>query len=252
MTKLSVTIITQNEAKNIRRCLESVRFADEIIIVDSGSHDETVAICKEFTPHVFQIDWPGYGVQKNNALQKATGEWVLSLDADEEVSTELAAHIEKLMTQATTAEAYAIKRPVVFWNKLIKHACGADQTVRLFKRAHAKFSNDIVHETVVVDGQVGKIEQPIYHYSFGSIHTIVAKMNKYTDLVAEQRFARGKKSSIFKAVTHAWWMFLKIYILQAGFLDGNAGFVLAVSFAQGAYYRYVKLLYLQTVCCEKE
>jgi glycosyltransferase involved in cell wall biosynthesis len=243
--RLSVIIITKNEANNIKRCLDSVTWADEIIVVDSGSTDNTVVLCQQYTSQVLQTDWPGYGPQKNRALQQATGDWVLALDADEQVSIPLREKIQTLIQQADSKDAYAIKRPVVFYGQLIKHACGADQTVRLFKRGKAKFSDDIVHETVVVDGLVGKINQPIYHYSFNSIAAILAKMNKYTDLVAEQRAACGKHGSIFKAVTHASWMFIRVYLLKAGFLDGKAGFVLAMSFAQGAYYRYIKLLYVK-------
>lgn len=244
MSKLSVVIITKNEAAVIERCLRSVSFADEIIVVDSGSHDETVKICEKYTDNVFHQDWLGYGPQKNAALDKATGDWVLSLDADEEVSPALHKKIVTVIKTGAKFAGFTIKRPVVFYGKMIKHACGAEQTVRLFKRGQANFTNDIVHETVKVDGEIGSIEEPIYHYSFRSVGDILNKMNKYTDLVAEQRHQRGKKGSIFKAITHAWWMFIKVYLIKAGFLDGKAGFVLAVSFAQGAYYRYVKLYYL--------
>lgn len=243
MSQLSVVIITKNEANNIKRCLESVKWADEIIVVDSGSTDATLSICEQYHAHTFSNEWLGYGPQKNLALEKAQYPWVLSLDADEQVSTVLRGKIQTILENESAYAAYAIKRPVMFFGQQIKHACGADQTVRLFKRGHAKFSDDIVHETVLVEGKVGHIEQPIYHYSFESIAMIIAKMNKYTDLVSQQRIAKHQKSSLFKAITHAAWMFFRVYILKAGFLDGRAGFVLAVGFAEGAYYRYVKMLY---------
>jgi glycosyltransferase involved in cell wall biosynthesis len=259
MATLSVTIITKNEAANIRRCLESVRWVDEIIIVDSGSTDNTLAICREYTDKIFSTDWSGYGIQKNRALSHATQDWVLSLDADEEVSLELKIKIQEILgnphpspplhnsAREGTLEgtggavAYEIFRPVVFLNKIIKYATGASFDVRLFKRGSARFTDVNVHEKLEVTGVIGKLREPIYHYSFGTVATILEKMNKYTTLVAMQRAERGQKGSIFKAITHAKWMFFKVYVLQRGFLDGKAGFILAVSFAQGAYYRYVKL-----------
>ena len=241
MATLSVTIITKNEAANIRRCLESVRWVDEIIIVDSGSTDDTLAICREYTDKIFSTDWPGYGIQKNRALSHATQDWVLSLDADEEVSAVLKIKIQQILQGSFKMDAYAIFRPVVFLGKIIKYATGASFDVRLFKRGSARFTDVSVHEKLEVIGVIGKLREPIYHYSFGNVATILEKMNKYTTLVAVQRAERGQKGSIFKAITHATWMFIKVYFLQGGFLDGKAGFILSMSFAEGAYYRYVKL-----------
>jgi glycosyltransferase involved in cell wall biosynthesis len=241
MATLTVTIITKNEAANIRRCLESIKWADEIIVVDSGSTDDTLEICREYTDKIFSTDWPGYGIQKNRALSHATQDWVLSLDADEEVSSELKTKIQQILKDAKGYDAYSVFRPVVFLGKIIKYATGASYDVRLFKHGSARFTDVSVHEKLEVSGRIGKLSTPIYHYSFGSVATIVEKMNKYTTLVATQRADRAQKGSIFKAITHAKWMFIKVYFLQRGFLDGKAGFILAVSFAEGAYYRYVKL-----------
>jgi glycosyltransferase involved in cell wall biosynthesis len=241
MSTLSVIIITKNEEKNIRRCLESVKFADEIILVDSGSTDKTLEIAREFTSNIHSTDWPGYGQQKNRALNLATKDWLLSLDADEEVSSDLQKKIKWVLSASTSSDAYKIFRPVIFMNRLIKYASGADFSVRLFKRQRARFTDDVVHETLIVNGTTGKLFEPIYHYSFGDVATILTKMNKYTTLVAEQRAARGLRGSIFKAITHSLSMFLKVYILKRGFLDGTPGFILAVSFAEGSYYRYIKL-----------
>ena len=240
--KLSVIIITKNESRNIRRCLESVKWANEIIVVDSGSTDDTLTICREYTQNITETDWQGYGKQKNRALDLATKSWVLSLDADEQVSPELGDKIHTILSAAASKDAYAIRRPVVFLNKLIKHACGSNNSVRLFKRENARFSDDIVHEILEIKGSIGKLDEPILHYSFVDVAAILTKMNKYTSLVAEQRYVAGRKSSMFKAITHALWMFLKVYLLKAGFLDGRAGFILAITFAEGAYYRYIKLL----------
>ncbi len=245
MSELSVIIITQNEENNIRRCLESVKWADEIVVVDSGSIDNTVDICREYTDKVSQTTWHGYGQQKNIALAQATRTWVLSLDADEEVSIALRDKIQQILQADQGYDAYAIKRPVVFLGQIIKHACGADNSIRLFKRKHGHFTNVIVHETIKIDGRVRKLSQPILHYSFANVAAIIEKMNRYTSLVAQQRAAIGKKSSLFKAVTRSMWMFIKVYLLKGGFLDGRAGFILSVSFAEGSYYRYVKLLTLE-------
>jgi glycosyltransferase involved in cell wall biosynthesis len=241
MTLLTVTIITKNEAHNIRRCLESIKWADEIIVFDSGSSDDTVAICKEYTANVFVTDWPGFGPQKNRALEKATGKWVLSLDADEEVSSELATKIKSILATDLDFAGYAIYRPVVFLKQVIRHATGAGKTIRLFKRGTAHFSNVQVHEELLVNGKIGYLQQPIYHYSFGSIADILTKLNRYTTLVAQERHLRGKQGSLGRAIVSALWMFLKVYLFKAGFLDGKAGFLLAISFAEGAFYRYSKL-----------
>ena len=241
MATLSVTIITKNEAKNIRRCLESVAWANEIIVLDSGSTDETVAICKEYTQLVYITDWPGYGPQKNRALNYVTQEWVLSLDADEVVSDELISRIQSIIATPTDINGYAINRPVVFLDKVIRHATGASKTVRLFRRGHGRFSDVQIHEELLVEGNIGYVAEPIYHYSFGEVSDVLTKLNRYTSLVAEQRAAKGKKGSLVQAIVSALWMFIKIYVLKFGFLDGRAGFILAMSFAEGAYYRYVKL-----------
>jgi len=238
---LSIIIITKNEEKNIRRCLASIQWADEIIIVDSGSTDNTLKIASEFTNKIYSTDWPGYGKQKNRALNYATQDWILSLDADEEVSAPLAEKIKTIIKSQDGFDGYKIPRPVVFLNHIIKYASGSSFDVRLFKRTLGKFTDVDVHETLIINGTIGKLNDPIYHYSFGDIDTIINKMNKYTTLVATQRIENGKRGSIFKAITHSLWMFFKIYFFKRGFLDGRAGFILAVSFAEGAYYRYVKM-----------
>jgi glycosyltransferase involved in cell wall biosynthesis len=242
MATLSVTIITKNEAKNIRRCLESIMWADEIIVLDSGSTDDTLAICKEYTSKIYSTDWPGFGPQKNRALSYATQDWVLSLDADEVVSDELMTKIQAiLVAPVIDLNGYAINRPVVFLDKIIRHATGASKTIRFFKRGHGHFSDVQIHEELLVEGKVGYLAEPIYHYSFGEVADVLTKLNRYTSLVAEQRAARGKKGSLLQAIISAVWMFSKVYFFKLGFLDGGAGFILAISFAQGAYYRYVKL-----------
>ena len=243
MQKLSVIIITKNEAHNIKRCLESVQWADEIIVLDSGSTDNTVQICQQYTSSVFSTDWPGYGAQKARALAKATHPWVLSIDADEQVSDSLRKKIDSHLADTAGINGIYLPIQLFFLNKKIKYANGSSKHMRLFKKSAAKFTESIVHEDLSITGKTEIWREPIYHYSFESIHQLVGKMNHYTNLVAEQRLQNNRHSSMTKAFTHSTWMFIKIYFLKLGFLDGGPGLILAFSFAEGAFYRYAKMCY---------
>ena len=243
MTNLSVIIITKNEERNIRDCLESVKWANEIIVLDSGSTDKTIEIAREYTEKVHSTDWPGYGPQKQRALELASQEWVLTIDADERVSPALQKKIPKLI-QSSNFDGYKVKRPLIFCGKLIKYANGTNYQLCLFKRKLAHFTPEIVHESIIVDGAIGKLEEPLYHLSFETVGNLLDKINLYSSLNAEKRAKQGKKSSLFKAIIHGLWMFFRVYFLKKGFLDGKEGFILAISFAEGSYYRYLKLMYL--------
>lgn len=241
-TGLSVIIITKNEAHNIRACLESVKWANEIIVVDSGSTDETVAICREFTPLVYEHDWPGFGAQKNRALSYATGEWVFSIDADERVTPELRAEIQSAIREGQQ-DAYEIPRLSSFCGRFIHHSgWRPDYVTRLFKRGAGRFSDDLVHERIIIAGSIGKLRQSILHESFRDADELLAKINHYSTAGALMLRKKKCTASLKKAVAHALWAFLRTYILRAGFLDGREGFMLAVSTAEGTYYRYVKLM----------
>ncbi|PWY54827.1 glycosyltransferase family 2 protein [Legionella qingyii] len=241
---LTVIIITKNEERNIRRCLESVRFADEVVVLDSGSTDNTVAIAKEYTEHVFSTDWPGYGAQKQRALSKATGDWVLNLDADESVSEELQQEIILAMS-SNAADAFRIAIQMYFYNQPLKYSSSPKRHVRLFKRANAYFSNDIVHEKIVLpEGtRIGKIKNVIMHHSFKDVSHVLYKMNKYSSYSAKTYILNKRRSSFIKTMASTSWMFFRCYILQRGFLDGRIGFLFAVFNAQGTFYRGVKQLY---------
>lgn len=242
MNTISAIIICCNEAKHIRACLESVQFVDEIVVLDSGSTDETVQICKTFTDKVIQTDWPGYGPQKNRALHHATGEWVLSIDADEVVSPALQQEIRDRIQQTSKWNGYRIPRRSSYLGKLIRHGDWRhDQPLRLFKRQHARFSEDIVHEQVLINGPIGECQAHLYHIAFESVEDVLNKLNQYSSLGATQRHQQGKRGSLFSAITHGFWTFFRGYILRAGFLDGQEGFLLALSNAQGCFYRYIKL-----------
>ena len=245
MPKLSVIIITKNEAENIRACIESVKWADEIIVVDSGSSDATVEICRELGAQVHQHDWPGFGMQKNRALSYASGDWVLSLDADERVTPVLHSEIVAVLNDPGQYAAFRMPRLSSFCGRYMKHSgWHPDYVTRLFRRGSAKFSDDLVHETLVVKGSVGKIAQSLLHETFDNLEELLTKINQYSTAGASMLFEKRKSSTLKKAVMHGLWAFLRTYIFRAGFLDGREGFMLAVSTAESSYYRYAKLMLL--------
>ena len=247
MLTLSVIVITKDAARTIRHCLASITWADEIIVLDSGSTDDTRAICAEYTPHVFVTDWPGFGVQKNRALAKARGKWVLSLDADEVLSDALSDQIKKIISDPTTAsDAYRIKRISYFCGQKINYGdWGQDTVIRLFKnKPTIQFSPVSVHERLVGYAQVKYLKQAIFHHTVTDIKQLLSKLDSYSTLGAELAYQQGKKTGVFKATWHGLWSFFRGYFLRFGFLDGRAGFILAFSNASGVFYRYIKLFYL--------
>lgn len=243
---ISVIVITLNEAENIRACLQSVAWADEIIVVDSGSDDGTPEICREFTEKVLvNRDWQGYGFQKNLALQQAACAWVLSLDADERVGPKLRQAIMDAVS-APEADAYAVPRQAYFLGKAMRHGgWWPDYVVRLFRREAGEFSNVLVHETVQVRGTVKKLKEPLIHYSYVSLEQLLEKTNKYSSAGARQALAKHKRGGLAKALGKGCWTFFRAYCLRAGFLDGSAGLIAALAKAEETYYRYLKLDYLQ-------
>ncbi len=245
MSGLSVIIITKNEAQNIRACLESVKWAREIIVVDSGSTDDTVAICKEYTPHVHHHAWPGFGPQKNHALSFATQEWVFSIDADERVTSELRAEIDKTM-QEGNLPGYELPRLSSFCGRYMQHSGWyPDYVTRLFRRGQGEFSKDLVHERVIIQGTTGRLKQNLLHESFRDLDQLLAKMNHYSTAGAKMLTQKGRDVTLLQAILHGLWAFVRSYLLRAGFLDGAEGFMVSVSTAEGTYYRYAKRLMLQ-------
>ncbi len=244
---LSVIIITKNEAHNIRACLESVAWADEIIVVDSGSTDSTVAICREFTPHVSIHDWPGFGAQKNRALGYATKKWILSLDADERVTPELASQLGKAMAD-DNADGFYLPRLSQFCGQFIHHSGWyPDYVLRLFKREKGRFSNDLVHESVILQGSTGKLSSPLLHYSYMTVDDVERKVNQYSSAAAQQMFNKNKAASGVDAPVRAAWAFIRTYFLRLGFLDGIAGFNVARMNARTTYLKYTKLKVLRSI-----
>jgi glycosyltransferase involved in cell wall biosynthesis len=238
---VSAIIITKNEEHNITTCLDSIRWVDEIIVLDSNSTDRTVEICKEYDAKVFSVDWPGYGIQKQRALDKASSYWVLSIDADEYLSEELTENIKAVIEQ-DSCDACFIHRRLIFYGKEIKYCVGEDKLLRLAKKNKASFTQVPVHEKMQVAGNVKNLQGLMYHRSFHSVSDIVARMNHYSSIspAAEKR---KKKCLVLQAISRGIWAFIRCYILKFGFLDGKAGLVFSISFAEGSYYRYLKMSY---------
>ena len=244
MPTLSVILITRNEESNLDDCLASLEgVAQQIVVVDSNSTDRTLEIAQNYGALMaYPTDWPGFGPQKNRALDLATGDWVLSLDADERLTPALKSEILMAMNHSAHVDCFAIPRLSWYCGRFIRHSgWSPDYVERLFKRGTARFSDDLVHERLIPNGTVAKLKNPMLHYSFMNYAQVLDKLNRYSSASAEQAFLRGKKSNPVKAVLHGMWAFIRTYILRAGFLDGPQGFALAVSNAHGTYYRYMKL-----------
>lgn len=242
--KLSVIIITKNEAHCIGDCLRSVSFADEVIVLDSGSSDETVNICQSLGARVESADWPGFGPQKNRALDYASGDWVLSLDADEIVSDALRDEICQVI-ESSQLSIYSVPRLSRYLGRPMRHSgWWPDRVVRLFRRGSARFSPDLVHEKLVFSGPAGRLRAHLEHEAFINLEEVLDKINRYSSAGAEMARQRGKDSSLGLAILKGVVAFLRTYVIRLGFLDGREGFMLAVSNAEGTYYRQLKLMLL--------
>lgn len=241
---LSVIVITKNEGHNLARCLASVSFAQEIIVIDSGSTDNTVQIAQQFTPHVYQMDWPGFGIQKQRALEKATYPWVLNLDADESVDETLRQAILQAM-RTGEADAFRIPIRLQFYGQHLRYAACPAHHVRLFKRLGAAYSTDIVHECVVLPAEtrIAQLKPAILHHCYQDVSHMLQKLDRYSSYSATSRLAKQRSSSMTKACLGAWWMFIRSYFLQFGLLDGKLGLLFSIYQAQGSFYRAVKQCY---------
>ena len=216
--------------------------ATQIVVVDTQSTDRTLAIAQRYGALISSPpDWLGFGPQKNRALDLASEDWVLSLDADERLTPELRAEIKSVLDKPQT-DCYAIPRLSWYCGRFMRHSGWTpDYVDRLFKRGSARFSTDLVHERLIPKGPVLRLKNQMLHYSFMNLAQVQEKMERYSTASAQQAFARGKTASPLKAIVHGAWSFFRTYILRAGFLDGPQGFSLACSNAQGTYLRYMKL-----------
>jgi (heptosyl)LPS beta-1,4-glucosyltransferase len=245
MNDISVVIITYNEEKNIARCLESVKWANEIIIVDSGSTDNTINIAKSYGAIVYSQEWLGFGPQKNLAILKSRCKWILAVDADEVISHELSESILDAVESGSSI-CYKFKRVSQFCGKWIKYGDWRnDLIIRLFRRDLAKYSNDMVHEKVVHECDVETLQGLMWHYSQDYINISLKKMNDYSDSTSLMLFTRGKTCTILNAILHKNWAFFRGFIIKKGFLDGRQGYLIAKLTSYGSYFKYIKLWELE-------
>ena len=240
MSKISCVIITYNESKNIRRCLESVSLADEIVVVDSGSKDRTVSIAKEYTQKVFTHEWLGFARQKEFACKLASFEWILNIDADEVITPALAGEIRKKIDSPPEIEGYWIRRRSKFLGRWIDHAWQPDWVLRLFRKEKGFFENKQVHEGVTLKGKTDKLEGKMEHYPFESLSHNLKKLDKYTTLSASQMMAKGKTRILLRLLFSPILGFFKTYILKQGFRDGIPGLILSGIHSFYIFTKYAK------------
>jgi O-antigen ligase len=241
---LSITVITKNEEDRLPLCLDSVQgLADEIIVLDSGSTDRTVDVARRYTDQVFTTDWLGYGLQKQRALEKATSDWVLAIDADEVLTPELQDEIARMLEGDPVEVAFCLPWAVTIFGKRLDHGRSARAPLRLFRRQGARFTDAMVHETVLLPpGKVGKMKGRLLHFTHRHFGETLYKNAHYAWLGAQQRHAAGKKGGgLLGASFRGIAVFLQVYILRGGFLDGGVGFIMAVMYSQVAFNKYAGL-----------
>jgi glycosyltransferase involved in cell wall biosynthesis len=245
MPTLSVIIAAKNEARNIVDCVESARFADEVIVLDSGSSDGTAELAEQAGARVARTDWPGYGPQQVRGIAMAQCDWVLSLDADERISAALQAEVLDAIRNPR-ADGYRLPRLSSLCGTFIHHGgWRPDYTLRLVKREKAGFTDHFLHAHMTVDGSKADLNESLIHYSYRDLDDVLEKLNRYASGNAKDLYNRGVRATFTKAITHGIWAFIRTYFLRAGFLDGQHGFMLAIYNAESTYYKYLKLLALQ-------
>ena len=246
MHKISAVVITYNEEKNIRRCLESLSWADEIVVVDSFSQDRTKEIASSFTDKILDVEWQGFGKQKEFARTKASFDWVLSVDADEVVSEKLKEEIKSVINKNDSLDGYYISRLSNFLGRWVKHGGWyPDYVLRLFKKDKARFDESLVHEKLILEGKTGFLMNEILHYTDPDISHYLSKMDKYTTLSAQKLLAEGKSTTVFDLLFRPAAIFFKMYLLKSGFLDGWQGFLLASFSSFHVFVKYAKLWHLR-------
>jgi glycosyltransferase involved in cell wall biosynthesis len=239
---LSVAIITKDETKNMPACLESVRFADQVIVLDSGSTDDTVKIASDFGCDVFVEKWRGFGPQKQSAIDKCKNKWVLVLDADERIPPETALVIGDIVSREVNDVAgYNFPRNNWFQGRWIKHLWGGDRIVRLFQKELGVMTPAAVHESVEVSGTVEALDVPIEHFTESDLSRILIKIDNYSTLGAQEAFSKGRKATICSASFRAALAFLQSYFLKLGVLDGAQGFTLSITDSVNKFFKYAKL-----------
>ncbi len=241
MSEISATIVTLNEARNLPRAIESLRCVDEIVVVDSGSTDETCEIAERLGARVIRQPWLGYAGQKNFAAQAASHDWILSLDADEALSEVLEAEIGAWKLGAPAAAGYTMPRMAQYLGRWIRHSGWyPDRKVRLYDRRHGAWAGDYVHESVRVDGVPGEFSGDLLHFTCGSIAEHLRTLDKYTTLAAKEIREKGKPAPAWKLFVSPGWTFVRSYVVQRGFADGPQGLAIAWMAALYVYLKYAK------------
>ncbi len=245
---VSVVVITLNASRHLRQCLESVRWADEIVIVDSGSTDDTLTIARQFSDSIVHHDWAGYGPQKQFAVSQAKHDWILSLDADESLSPELAGNIRRALQEGPPSYAYNLRRRNQFMGRWLRHGEGyPDLVLRLFDRRHARWSDDVIHEQVIYGGQPGELAGDLLHRSEDGIDAYLEKQNRYTSLQAERLYQQGVSTNLAQLLLSPLLRFCKFYIVRRGFMDGVPGLVHIVIGCCNSFIKYAKLRELSKI-----
>ena len=243
MATLTVVTLTLNEERNIAECLETVRWADQVIVVDSGSTDNTILVAERFTKDIMRIEWKGYGHARNRALEQARGDWILWLDADERIPADLGNEIRSILkADAPGIAGYDVARRAYFLGKWIRH-CGwyPGRIVRLFRRGEAQFSETRVHEQLSVDGPIGHLRHDLLHFTDADLDQYFRKFNRYTTLAAEDLHGAGRSAGVLDLIARPPFMFFKMYVLRGGFLDGIHGLILCSVSAAYVFVKYAKL-----------
>lgn len=240
----SVAIITKNEEQRLPGCLASVSSVDEVVVVDSGSTDRTVEIARESGCRVFTEEWKGFGPQKNSAIEKCIHHWVLLLDADERAAAGTQeAIINTLRNPAATA--YRLKMKHFFHDKWIRHSgYWPDPHIKLINKTRGSF-HGLIHEKWLTDGPVHDLEASIEHYGFSNYSDMLKTLDEYSTIISQELYAAGRRVNVLAPLYHGVGMFLKIYLLEMGLLDGMDGLVIALTKAGGSFFKYAKLLELQ-------
>jgi glycosyltransferase involved in cell wall biosynthesis len=244
---VSVCVICFNEERNIRRCLDSVSWADEIVVVDSMSGDNTVEIARSYGVHLYQREWSGYVDQKNYALAKAHGEWILSLDADEEVPQALRSEIQETVVRPAAMNGYGMPRRSYYQGRWINHSgFYPDRQVRLFRKGLGHWTGGRVHERVEVQGSVSHLKNDLLHYPYqDSLSGLLRKTDAFSSLMAEDLYERGKRFHLGKLIARPVIKFVEVYFLKLGFMDRIPGLIIATLSAFAMFVRYTKLRELE-------
>lgn len=256
MTTLSVTLIVKNEEKNLAKCLDTVKWADEIVVLDAGSEDKTIEIAKQYTDKIYiNSDWQGYGMQRQRLQEYASSDWILMLDADERLTPELIAAVKNVLINDDRNKVFALPRLSWCFGKFIRHSGWyPDYVTRLYAKNKAKYNAQLVHEKLEYANEIElvKLKGDLLHYTYRNLEHYLVKSAGYASAWAEQRKKKGKSASLLQGISHGLACFLKMYVFRFGFLDGKQGLLLALLSGHSTFAKYADLwVRQQKNKCEK-